>query len=132
VTVKEITAHIRQHGYDGSYDAVRRYLRRRAQGDLATWARAYQIVLKLPVPRAIDFLRLLTGGSVPVFTSARLRPFVREAACPPKPRQRKSQDLARQADLDWLRQVEQGKLRCAAIWHEVNNRADLYIARPYP
>src|SRR5262249_14231725 len=61
-------------------------------------------------------------------TSERLRPFVREAEGPPKPRQRKSQDLARQADLDWLRQVQQGKVSDAVIGQEFKNGADLYLA----
>src|SRR5262249_3450621 len=81
-TISDITAHIRRDGFTGSYDAVRRHVRRRRRNDVCTWERAYRIVVKLPAPRGIDFLRALCGGKAPLLASRRLRQFVREAHAP--------------------------------------------------
>jgi hypothetical protein len=37
LTIRELTARLRRDGFAGSYDAVRRYVRRRARNDVATW-----------------------------------------------------------------------------------------------
>jgi transposase len=99
-------------------------VRHRARNDAATWERAYQIVLKLPAPRGIDFLRMLCGGNAPVFASRRLQPFVREV-CPHTPEVRKNRAKVRQADLEWLRQLQQREISDHAIRQEFEGVPDL-------
>jgi hypothetical protein len=124
-TISDITAHIRRDGFTGSYDAVRRYVRRRGRNDVATWERTYRIVLKLPAPRGINSLRALCGGNAPVLASRRLRRFVREAACPGTPEARKNRAQLRQADLEWLRQLQQSEINDDAIRQEFGRLPDL-------
>ncbi len=125
LSISDITARIRRDGYTGSYDAVRRYVRRRGRNDVAMWERAYQIVLKLPAPRGIDFLRGLCGGNAPLLASRRLRRFVREAACPGMPEVRKNRAQVRQADLEWLRQLQQREISDDDIRQEFGHFPDL-------
>ena len=72
----------REEGFDGSYDSVRNYIHRRARDEESPWARAYDLMVGLPKPRALDFIRCLARGQPPAFASAQLRSFIREAACP--------------------------------------------------
>src|SRR2546421_719189 len=52
----------REDGFVGSYDSVRNYIRRRAFDDKSSWERAYDVVVRLPKARALDFIRLLSRG----------------------------------------------------------------------
>ncbi len=86
MTIEDIVKHLRrEEGFDGSYDSVRNYIHRRARDEESAWARAYDLMICLPKPRALDFIRCLARGQPPAFASAQLRSFIREAACPRMP-----------------------------------------------
>ena len=97
----------REEAFASSYDTVRRYIRRRARDDPSAWERAYELIIHLPKPRALHFIRLLSRGDAPVLTSPGLRPFVREAARPPKRSTRPSRKRQPSADTEWMIQVLQ-------------------------
>jgi hypothetical protein len=83
LTIQDIVHHLsREEGFDGSYDSVRNYIHRRARDEESPWARAYDLIVCVPKPRALDFIRCLARGQPPAFASAQLRAFIREAACP--------------------------------------------------
>jgi transposase len=100
----------RDEGFSGSYDSVRNYIRQQARDDDRAWARAYELIVLLPKPRAIDFLRLLSRGSPPIFASSRIQSFVREAACPRMPPIRPNRRQKRQVDIEWMRTMLQNEI----------------------
>ena len=59
---------------------MRNYIRQRARDDESAWDRAYDLIVQLPKPRALDFVRFLSRGDSPAFASARIQSFVREVA----------------------------------------------------
>jgi hypothetical protein len=73
LTIRHIVERLRREdGFTGSYDSVRNYIRRRVSDDMNSWGRAYDLLVKLPKPSAIEFIRLLSRGDPSVLTSARL------------------------------------------------------------
>jgi hypothetical protein len=69
----------REEGFAGSYDSVRNYIRRLTQGNETPWGRAYDLVIRLPRQRAIEFLQVLSRRNTPALTSAKVKSFVRDA-----------------------------------------------------
>jgi len=49
----------REEGFAGSYDSVRNYIRHLTREDNTAWERAYDLMIRLPKPSAIEFLQLL-------------------------------------------------------------------------
>ena len=83
MTIQDIVEHLRrEEGFAGSYDFVWNYIHRRAHDDENSWERAYDLIIHLPKPRALDLIRRLSRGYLPAYASAQLRSFIREAACP--------------------------------------------------
>jgi transposase len=126
LTIRHIVERLRREdGFAGSYDSVRNYIRRRAFEDKNSWERAYDLVVRLPKARALDFIRLLSRGEPPVLTSARLRPFVREAACPRKSRTQPDRERQRREDIEWMRRVLQKRVNDDALHRELDDIPNL-------
>ena len=116
MTIKEVVERLRHdEGFSGSYDSVRKYIQHRARYDEGAWERAYDLVVRLPKTRAIDFIRLLLRGDPPVLRSARLRPFVREATCSCKSTTGFNYERQRSADIEWMRLVLQKEISADAL-----------------
>jgi hypothetical protein len=102
MTIQDIVQHLRaEEGFSGSYDSVWKYIHKRARDDESAWARAYDLIIRLPKPRALDFIHLLSRGDPPAFASTKLRTFIRDAACPrvpPARSGRKEQRILHMAD----------------------------------
>ena len=132
MTIQDIVERLRRdQGFAGSYDSVRHYIRRRSREDESAWEQAYDLVVRLPRARAVDFIRLLSQGEPPVLTSAQLRPFVREAACPRKPPTRLKRERQRHADIEWMRQVLQKEVNDDALHREFVDLPDLRVLLKY-
>jgi transposase len=111
LTIQDIVHHLsREEGFDGSYDSVRNYIHRRARAEESPWARAYDLMVCLPKPRALDLIRCLARGQPPAFASAQLRSFMREAACPRMPSARSSRERQRLLHIEWMRRLLQKEL----------------------
>jgi hypothetical protein len=107
MTIRDIVQHLsREEGFAGSYDSVRHYIHRRARDEESEWARAYDLIICLPKPRALDFIRRLARGQLPPFASE-LRSFIREAACPQMPSARSSREGQRLLHNEWMRRLLQ-------------------------
>jgi hypothetical protein len=64
LTIRDIVEHLRRdEGFAGSYDSVRNYIRQRARDDESAWDRAYDLIVQLPKPRALDFVRFLSRAT---------------------------------------------------------------------
>src|SRR5260370_27552951 len=108
MTIQDIVYHLsREEGFDGSYDSVRNYIRRRTRDEESRWACAYDLMIRPPKPRALDFIRCLARGQPPAFASAQLRAFIREAACPRMPSARSSREGQRLLHIEWMRRLLQ-------------------------
>src|ERR1700738_64656 len=111
LTMRDIFEYLRrEEGFAGSYDSVRNYIRQRSCDNEKAWERAYELIIRLPKSRALDFVRLLSRDNPPTFASARLQSFVREATCPRKPQIRPDREGKRRADFEWMRQVLQKEI----------------------
>lgn len=117
----------RDEGFAGSYDSARRYIIHRTGDRESAWEQAYGIVIRLPKARAIDFIRLLSRGDPPALTSARFRPFLREAACPREPPTRPYRERQRRADSEWMRRVLQKEVNDDALQRELDDLPDLCV-----
>ena len=126
MTIQAIVEHLRRDGFAGSYHSVRNYIKRCA-GDESEWERAYDLIIRLPKPRALDLLRLLSGGIPPAFASPRLRLFVREAAFPRTRQTKASRDGRRLIDIEWMRRVLQNELNEDTLRRELDNIPDLHV-----
>ena len=74
MTIQNIFQHLRrEEGFAGSYDSVWNYIQRRAHDDENAWGRAYDLIIHLPKPRALDLIRRLSRGVAPAFASAQLQ-----------------------------------------------------------
>jgi transposase len=127
MTIQDIVQHLRrEEGFAGSYDSVWNYIHRRAHDDENAWGRAYDLIIHLPKPRALDLIRRLSRGRPPAFASAQLRSFIREAACPRMPPApgRKGQRLLH---IEWMRRVLQKESNDDALHHELGDIPDLSI-----
>ena len=128
MTIRDIVEHLRRdEGFAGSYDLVRNYIRNRARDDESAWEQAYDLIIGLPKSRAIDFIRLLSHGDTPIGISARVRPFVREAACPHKSSVRLNREKRSSADIEWMRQVLQKEVGDDDLYREFADVSDLGI-----
>ena len=84
MTIQDIVQHLRrEEGFAGRYDSVWNYIHRRAHDDENAWGRAYDLIIHLPKPRALDLIRRLSRGRPPTFASAQLRSFIREPRLSP-------------------------------------------------
>jgi transposase len=127
MTIQDIVQHLRrEEEFAGSYDSVWNYIHRRAHDDENAWGRAYDLIIHLPKPRALDLIRRLSRGRPPAFASAQLRSFIREAACPRMPPApgRKGQRLLH---IEWMRRVLQKESNEDALHHELGDIPDLSI-----
>ena len=128
LTMRDIFGHLRrEEGFAGSYDSVRNYIRQRSYDDENTWERAYELIIRLPKSRALDFVRLLSRDNPPTFASARLQSFVREATCPRKPQIRPDRERKRRADFEWMRQVLQKEINDDTLHRELDRIPDLSV-----
>jgi hypothetical protein len=128
MTIQDIVQHLRrEEGFAGSYDSVRNYIHRRAHDDENAWVRAYDLIIHLPKPRALDLIRRLSRGRPPAFASAQLRSFIREAACPPMPPARSGRKGQRLLHIEWMRRVLQKELNEDALHPELGDIPDLSI-----
>jgi transposase len=128
MTIQNIVQHLRrEEGFAGSYDSVRNYIHRRAHDDESAWARAYNLIIHLSKPRALDFIRRLSRGHPPAFASAQLRSFIREAACPRMPPARSGREAQRLLHIEWMRRVLQKESNEDILHHELDDIPDLSI-----
>jgi transposase len=128
LTIRDIFDRLRHlEGFTGSYDSVRNYIQRREREDARGWERAYDLIVRLPKPRALDFIRLLSRDKPLTVTSARLRSFVREATCPRKPSIRPNRKRQCHIDSEWMRQVLQGEIKSAALQRELGDIPGLSV-----
>ena len=126
MTIRDIVERLRRNeGFAGSYDLVRDYIRSRARHDESAWEQAYDLIIRLPKSRAVDFIRLLSHGDPPIEISARVRCFVREAASPRKSSSRISREGQTREDNEWMRQVLQKEIEDHDIHRQFNGVADL-------
>jgi transposase len=126
LTIRDIVELLRrEHGFAGSYDSVRNYVRHRVRVDDNVVEKAYDLIVRLPKPRAVDFVRLLSRGNSSFLMSARLRPFEREAASPRRPPTR---SLSRRlTDTEWMRQVLQKEINDDTLHHEFHDIPDIDV-----
>jgi transposase len=125
LTIQDIFHHIsREEGFDGSYDSVRNYVRRRAPDDEGQWARAYDLIACLPKSRAIEFIRCLARCQPPSFNSAQLRPFIREAECPRMLSARLNRERQRLLHIEWMRRLLQNELNEDDLSHDLRDISD--------
>ena len=128
MTIQDIVQHLRsEEGFTGSYDSVWNYIHRREHDDESAWARAYDLIIHLPKPRALDLIRCLSRGHPPAFASAQLRSFIREAACPRMPPARSGREGQRLLHIEWMRRVLQKESNEDALHHELGDIPDLSI-----
>jgi transposase len=128
MTIQDIVQHLRrEEGFAGSYDSVWNYIHRRAHDDENVWGRAYDLIIHLPKPRALDLIRRLSRGRPPAFASAQLRSFIREPACPRMPPARSGRKGQRLLHIEWMRRVLQKESNEDALHHELGDIPDLSI-----
>ena len=128
LTIRDIVRRLRrEEGFAGSYDSVRNYIRHLGRDDEKAWEQAYDVVVRLPKARAVELIRLLSRGDPSILTSARLRPFAREAAFPRKAPIRPNCERQRLADIEWMRQVLQKETNDDALHHELADIPDLCV-----
>jgi transposase len=126
--IQDIVEHLRrEEGFAGSYDSVWNYIHRRAHDDESSWERAYYLIIHLPKPRALDFIRRLSRGYPLAYASAPLQSFIREAACPRMPPARSGREGQRLLHIEWMRRVLQKESNEDALHHELGDIPDLSI-----
>jgi transposase len=131
-TIRDIVEHLRRdEGFAGSYDSVRNYIRQRARDDESAWERAHDLIVRLPKPRALDFIRLLSRGTPPVFASARLQALVREAECSRMPATRPNRERKRLVDTEWMRRVLQREMNKDTLHRELDGIPNLSVLLQY-
>jgi transposase len=128
LTIRDIVEHLRRdEGFAGSYDSVSNYIRQRARDDESAWERAYDLIIQLPKPRALDFVRLLSRGNSPAFASVRLQSFLREVACPRKRPTRPNREQKRLGEIEWMRQMLQKEMNEDTLHRELGDIPDLAV-----
>jgi transposase len=126
LTIRDIVQRLRsEHGFAGSYDSVRNYVRHRLRNDDKAWEGAYDFIVRLPKARAIDFIRLLSRGNPSIVMRVRRRSLEREAASPRKPPIRYV--FRRLADTEWIRRVLQKKINDDNLCHELQDIPDVGV-----
>jgi transposase len=128
ITIQDIVQLLRrEEGFAGSYDSVRNYIRHLTREDETAWERAYDLITRLPKPRAIDFVRLLSRGNLPVFTSAQIQLFTREAAYSRKPTTHPGREGQRRIDVEWMRRVLQKGVNADTLHRELGDIPELSV-----
>ena len=128
LTIRDIVGHLRrEEGFAGSYDSVRNYIRQRSCDNEIAWERAYELIIRLPKSRALDFVRLLSRGNPPPFPSAQLQSFLREVTGPRKTSIRPNRGRKRRADFEWMRQVLQKEINDDTLHRELDSIPDLSV-----
>ena len=128
MTIQDIVQHLRrEEGFAGGYDSVRNYIHSRAHDDENAWGRAYDLIIHLPKPRALDLIRRLSRGRPPAFASAQLRSFIRETSCPRMPPARSGRKGQRLLHIEWMRRVLQKEANEDALHQELGDIPDLSI-----
>ena len=128
LTIRDIVGHLRrEEGFAGSYDSVRNYIRQRSCDNEIAWERAYELIIRLPKSRALDFVRLLSRGNPPPFPSAQLQSFLREVTGPRKAPIRPNRERKRRADFEWMRQVLQKEINDDTLHRELDSIPDLSV-----
>jgi hypothetical protein len=128
MTIQDIVRHLRrEEGFAGSYDSVRNYIHRHAQDDEKAWGRAYDLIIHLPKPRALDLIRRLSRGRSPAFASAQLRSFIRAPACLLMPPARSGRKGQRLLHIEWMRRVLQNESSEDTLHNELGDIPDLSI-----
>jgi transposase len=128
LTIRDIIEHLRRdEGFAGCYDSVRNYIRQRARDDKSACERAYDLIVQLPKPRALDFVRFLSRGSSPVFASARIQSLVREVACSSRSSIRPNREQKRLQDIDWMRRMLQKEMNDDTLRRELGDIPDLAV-----
>jgi hypothetical protein len=89
----------------------RNYIKHRAPDDETKWERTYDLIIRLPKTRALDFIRFLSGGLPPAFASDRLRLFLREAAFPRTPQTKPGLEERRLTDIEWMPRALQKEIK---------------------
>ncbi len=117
----------REEGFAGSYDSVRNYIRHLTREDYTAWERAYDLIIRLPKPSAIEFVRFLSRGNSPNFASAQIKQFVREAACPHKPANKPGREGQRLVDMEWMRRVLQNRVDEDTLNRELDGMPELSV-----
>jgi transposase len=126
LTIRGIVERLRcEHGFSGSYDSVWNYVRRRVSNNDKAWERAYDLIVRLPKARAVDFIGLLSRGGPSILMPARLRTLERETASPREPPIRSLR--RRLADTEWIRWVLQKKINDDTLHQEFNGVPDLRV-----
>jgi len=115
----------REEGFAGSYDSVRNYIRHLTREDNTAWERAYDLMIRLPKPSAIEFVRLFSRGNAPDFASAQIKQFVRKAACPHKPINKPGREGQRLIDMEWMRRVLQNEVDENTLRRELDGIPEL-------
>jgi hypothetical protein len=81
LTIRDIVERLRrEHGFAGSYDSVRNYVRHRARVDDNVAEKAYDLIVRLPKVRAVDFIRLLSRGNSSFLMALRGKKWVNGGA----------------------------------------------------
>ena len=128
MAIQDIVRYLRrEEWFAGSYDSVRNYIHRRAHYEEKALDCAYDLIIHLPKPRALDLIRRLSRDRPPAFASAQLRSFIREPACPRTPPARSGRKGQRLLHIEWMRQVLQKERNEHALHHELSNIPDLSI-----
>jgi hypothetical protein len=128
MTIQDIVHLLRrEEGFAGSYDSVRNYVRHLTQGNETAWERAYDLIIRLPKQRAIDFVQLLSRGNTPVLMSAQIKPFVREAECLHKPTTHLGREGRRLIDIEWMRRTLQNDVDEETLHRELDGIPELSV-----
>jgi hypothetical protein len=117
----------REEGFAGSYDSVRNYIRRVTQGNETEWERAYDLVIRLPRQRAIEFVRLLSRRNAPALTSAKIRSFVRDAEHRHRPIGQTGREGQRLVDIEWMRRALQNDQDKKTLHRELDGIPELSV-----
>lgn len=111
LSVMEIFRHLqRDEEYAGSYGAVKDYVTQKfgpsRRPDIEVWNDAYELIVSLEKPDAIDFMRMISCAKAPVFSPFRVRKFFGEAANLMKSRSQESPQKARiNRGIEWIHGV---------------------------
>jgi hypothetical protein len=117
----------REEGFVGSYDSVRNYIRRLTQGNETKWERAYDLIVRLPKQRAIEFIRLLSQRNTPALTSAKIEPFVRDAERRRRPIAQPGREGQRLVDVEWMRRALQNDQDKKSLHRDLDGIPELSV-----
>jgi transposase len=111
----------RDEEYAGSYGAVNDYVTQKfgpsRRPDIEAWNDAYELIVSLEKSEAIDFMRMISCATVPIFSPFRIHKFFDEAAKLMKSRSQVSPQRGRiNKSIVWIqgvlrREVSLGELR---------------------